>query len=286
MQPYQIKKAFELAEIFQNRLQRDLYCGRQAMQCEFASCLQGTPFAGSLDLAYRAITLGEKWGEAWQTGYFRFSGCFLPPPEADLIPVCQINTGSEALLYDVNGKALSGLTAFCWFKDDFVRDIYYPAAETVEPGRVITYYCAVTANKLAGLDVNYDPPFAMQSNGSFTACLQIADTLYLRKNVQHLIWDIQILRSLASTLREQDYRRRSIARALDRAENVYADNPANAAAARSELQALLALPACSDALTVTAVGHSHLDTAYMWPIREGIQKCGRTFATQLELIEN
>ena len=286
MQPYQVKKAFELAEIFQQRLQRDLYCCRQAMQCEFASCPQATPFSESLGLSYQSITPGEKWGSNWQTGYFRFTGCFLPPAEADLIPVCQINTGSEALLYDVNGKALSGLTAYCWFKDDFVRDIYYPAVQTVEPGKEITYYCAVTANKLAGLDVNYDPPFAMQSNGSFTACLQIADTMYLRKNVQQLIWDIQILRSLASTLREQDYRRRSIARALDRAENVYADDPANAAAARGELQTLLSLPACSDALTVTAVGHSHLDTAYMWPIREGIQKCGRTFATQMELIEN
>jgi len=286
MQPYQIRKAYELAEKFQSRLPRDLYCASTPMQAFFAPCSQQTPFDAKDTLEYRSIVPGTVWGSNWQTGYFRFDGCFTAPPEKDLTPVCRINTGSEALLYDVNGKALSGLTAFCWFKDDFIRDIYHPAANVAVPGKAFTFFCAVTANKLAGMDVDYDPPFNADSNGSFQACFKTAETLWMRTEVYQLIMDMKILTSLASVLSEKDYRRRSIARAFDEAENIYADDPANAAAARAVLKPLLERKAYADALTVTAIGHSHLDTAYMWPIREGIQKCGRTFSTQMELIEN
>jgi len=32
-------------------------------------------------------------------------------------------------------------------------------------------------------------------------------------------------------------------------------------------------------------GHSHIDTAWLWPIRETIRKCGRTFSTAVRLLE-
>lgn len=34
-----------------------------------------------------------------------------------------------------------------------------------------------------------------------------------------------------------------------------------------------------------AVGHSHIDTAWLWPIRETIRKCGRTFSTACRMLE-
>ena len=36
---------------------------------------------------------------------------------------------------------------------------------------------------------------------------------------------------------------------------------------------------------VTAVGHAHIDTAWLWPMRETRRKCARTFANQLRLLE-
>ncbi len=32
---------------------------------------------------------------------------------------------------------------------------------------------------------------------------------------------------------------------------------------------------------ISAVGHAHIDTAWLWPLRETIRKCARTFSTQL-----
>jgi alpha-mannosidase len=36
---------------------------------------------------------------------------------------------------------------------------------------------------------------------------------------------------------------------------------------------------------VTAVGHAHIDTAWLWPLREARRKCARTFSTALALME-
>ena len=36
---------------------------------------------------------------------------------------------------------------------------------------------------------------------------------------------------------------------------------------------------------IAAVGHAHIDTAWEWPLREGKRKCARSWATQLELMD-
>ena len=34
------------------------------------------------------------------------------------------------------------------------------------------------------------------------------------------------------------------------------------------------------------VGHAHLDTAWLWPLRETVRKCARTFATVCDLMDH
>ncbi|MDR3707507.1 MAG: alpha-mannosidase [Capsulimonadaceae bacterium] len=37
--------------------------------------------------------------------------------------------------------------------------------------------------------------------------------------------------------------------------------------------------------SIYAVGHTHIDTAWLWPLKETVRKCGRTFSTALRLME-
>ncbi len=37
--------------------------------------------------------------------------------------------------------------------------------------------------------------------------------------------------------------------------------------------------------TITAVGHAHIDTAWLWPLREVRRKCARSWSTQIELMD-
>ena len=57
-----------------------------------------------------------------------------------------------------------------------------------------------------------------------------------------------------------------------------------AAAVRAALRPLFTLHTDPATVDVTGVGHAHIDTAWLWPVRETIRKCGRTFASQIALI--
>lgn len=41
----------------------------------------------------------------------------------------------------------------------------------------------------------------------------------------------------------------------------------------------------ASAMTAVGLGHAHIDTGWMWPVRETVRKCARTFASQIDLIE-
>ena len=45
-------------------------------------------------------------------------------------------------------------------------------------------------------------------------------------------------------------------------------------------------PAHASAHRITAVGHAHMDTAWLWPLRETIRKLARTFANALALLDD
>lgn len=40
-----------------------------------------------------------------------------------------------------------------------------------------------------------------------------------------------------------------------------------------------------EAGSIYAVGHTHIDTAWLWPLKETVRKCGRTFSTACRLME-
>ncbi|MDQ4070479.1 MAG: alpha-mannosidase, partial [Actinomycetota bacterium] len=60
---------------------------------------------------------------------------------------------------------------------------------------------------------------------------------------------------------------------------------ATAEPAREALAKALDRPARPGAHRVTAVGHAHIDTAWLWPVRETVRKCARTFANAVALME-
>ncbi|HVX45234.1 MAG TPA: glycoside hydrolase family 38 C-terminal domain-containing protein, partial [Mycobacteriales bacterium] len=107
-----------------------------------------------------------------------------------------------------------------------------------------------------------------------------ADAAILDENVFHLGLDLEVLGGVMKELSLEEPRRYEILRALERAldkVDLY-DISGTAAAARAELTEVLSKPAHASAHTVSAAGHAHIDTAWLWPIRETKRKVGRTFA--------
>ncbi|MBQ8611924.1 MAG: alpha-mannosidase [Oscillospiraceae bacterium] len=64
-------------------------------------------------------------------------------------------------------------------------------------------------------------------------------------------------------------------------EELKASLPAAAAALK---EGLAAIPHKAHAM-VKFVGHSHIDTAWLWPLKESVRKCGKTFSNVLDLMD-
>ncbi len=111
-----------------------------------------------------------------------------------------------------------------------------------------------------------------------------------------LLWqlcqDLGFLRDLAAALPEDDTRRGLVLRGVDLAlaeldlrSDEAISSPQAITRARGILAPLLASPAAASVQRFTAVGHSHIDCAWLWPMAETRRKCARTFSTMLALMD-
>ena len=87
------------------------------------------------------------------------------------------------------------------------------------------------------------------------------------------------------TLPTTDRRRPRLLRLLERALDAVAAGAAPPAVRAILAQALTA-PAGPTAHRAVATGHAHIDTAWLWPIRETVRKCVRTFASAVALMDD
>ncbi|MEI7546631.1 MAG: glycoside hydrolase family 38 C-terminal domain-containing protein, partial [Actinomycetota bacterium] len=114
-------------------------------------------------------------------------------------------------------------------------------------------------------------------------------TLALRDDeVFHLMSDTEVLLGLMSTLPANGKRRQRLLRQLEAAFDALDvhDVAATATRARRLLAPALTQPAATAAHQVIAVGHAHIDTAWLWPLRETVRKCARTFASATRMMDD
>ena len=285
MQTYELKDGIAHAEVFLRRLEHDLYSGLEPLEAKIAvSGRESVLFNKRLSLSYQNAEQGVCWGGAWDNAWFHLTGKLQPPPEG-FSAVCIINTGGESLVYSPEGKALCGLTNYAWFENDFTKEEFFPTENNIADGK-IDLWISVTANALAGIKRDRDPSYPTENKPYYDAAkFNRADAGLRNNGVYGLIRDCSVLLSLITNLEQTSYRRKQIVSALIKASVIYADNVWNANAARAALATELSRPAASSAMNVCAVGHAHIDTAFMWHSRESIKKCARTFSSQLELMD-
>ena len=226
----------------------------------------------------KPFTTGTKWGPPWGTTWFEFHG-EIPDEWAGRRVEAVIDLGFRA---DAPGFQCEGLLV-----DDAGRPVQgiHPRRTNVAvpstPGPVVLRVEAASnpafpqfaASPLGSLDTAGNEPLYR---------LDRADLVVVDSDAAELIADIDVLDGVMHTLDLRDPRRAQLLAALERAFDAIPD----VAAARRHLQAVLAVPARASAHRVTAVGHAHIDTAWLWPIGETVRKCTRTFASAVALMDS
>lgn len=240
------------------------------------------PFADAVSGAFVPGVVGRAWGPPWSTTWFRFTGevpAAMRGRRVELVVDLGFSGGpgfqAEGLAYTPDGRILKGVEP---------RTTYVP----VEPGATeVDVYVEAAANPTvleneaaAYGDKHTAPPGPLYE-------LRRADLVVVHEDVRALELDVEVLYELAEQLHGDDPRRHRIMLGLMQVADLLdvADIPAGASAARAALAPLLAAPAHASAHRISLVGHAHIDSAWLWPIRETIRKCARTFSNVVALAE-
>lgn len=126
-----------------------------------------------------------------------------------------------------------------------------------------------------------------------TQVMTHADISVMNTDIWDLYWDGKVYLDLVLQLPKTGTLRRRLFSLLFEAmcmvdlQNTEAPSfPDSVTRARRFLRkGLKDFPAEPHAGSLTLIGHSHIDTAWLWPLRETRRKVGRTFATVLRLME-
>ncbi|GAA4193680.1 glycoside hydrolase family 38 C-terminal domain-containing protein [Microbacterium oryzae] len=253
------------------------------------------PFEEARDRSYRPLARGEWWGRAWGTTWMRVRG---EVPEewrrrvaagthaVELAVDLGFRGGqpgfqAEALVRMADGRVVKGIEPLNdWVPIDGAAsegaafDVFLEAASNPDIAQEWTFRETPLGHpQTAGEEPLY-------SFGGIDLALRDLEVAALER-------DWAVLEGLLAVLPERSLRRARLLRTLEVAVDVLDpdDIAGSVAAVRDVLAPALAASAAGSAHRVAAVGHAHIDSAWLWPTRETIRKCARTFSNVLDLMD-
>ncbi len=237
--------------------------------------------AQALTASYEPFKAGDRWGKPWSTTWFRATGT-VPAEWAGKRVEAIVDLGfvgdwpgnqAEALVYQLDGTPIKGIEPL---------NQHVPIARMSQGGEAAGLLIEAAANPDILANGFVPTLLGDKSTAGDEPLYRFghADLAVLDEDVWHLHLDMDVLGQLMAELAPTDPRRHEILRALERALDVLDldDVSRTASAARARLDGVMTMPAHASAHTVHAVGHAHIDSAWLWPQRETMRKTSRTFA--------
>ena len=235
---------------------------------------------------FKPFSVGQAWGSPWDTTWFRVRGT-VPAGWKGRTAVLVVRlTGAtggtgftaEGMVWK-DGEPLQGLSPN---HDEVV------VADPAAGGESFELLIEAAANPRVDSAVQPPPMHLPDFGAPPTQVLVACHLAVANREVEALYEDWSLLTELYDHLPAEEARAAQILRALDRAGRALDrdDVAGSAAAAREELRAVLAKPAASSAHRYAAVGNAHIDTAWLWPLRETSRKVARTFSTAVTLMDD
>jgi alpha-mannosidase len=185
----------------------------------------------------------------------------------------------EGLVHLADGEAVKALSP----RNDWVR-----IGERAAGGEEVLLYVEAASNPIL---VDHAPTYEgdrLTSRQDRLYRIGRMDLTVFETEVWELVQDLEVLGSLMHHLPKEDARRWEILRAAERCLDAVdlADVPGTASRARGELATVLASPANRSAHRISAVGHAHIDSAWLWPLRETVRKVARTCSNVVGLMDD
>ncbi len=248
------------------------------------------PFAEAVEQNFEPFGTGSAWGRPWGTTWLHVTGVVPEEwPAGELLrPEAVVDLGFSSTAPGFQAEGLA------WSPDGVILKAIEPRNQAVPvaagPGQPVDFYIEAASNP----DVTANWTFVPTVQGDLATAgtdpiypLRRVDLALRDQTVWELVQDFWTLEGLLRELPASQPRRAEILRALERCIDTMDphDVAGTASAGREALARVLASPANASSHRLHAVGHAHIDSAWLWPVRETVRKVARTFSNVLHLIE-
>ena len=250
------------------------------------------PVDEGLAAPYAAAQVGDRWGPPWGTTWWQVRAQ-VPQEHAGRPVDLRLDLGFdplrtgfhvEGLVYRADGTVVKGLNP----RNQWVR-----VTDCAVGGEQVELFVESASNPLllggGGFDFRPSPLGDPDTAGSEPMYRVVrAELAVFEQEVWELQQDLEVLGQLAAELPDSDPRQWQLLRAVDRAFDALdtSDIAGTAAASRALVAGVLADPARASAHRISAVGHAHIDSAWLWPVRETVRKVARTSSNVLALMDD
>ncbi|MEV0095019.1 glycoside hydrolase family 38 C-terminal domain-containing protein [Streptomyces sp. NPDC050738] len=248
------------------------------------------PVAEGLAATHGPVAVGDAWGAPWATTWFKVTGD-VPAEWAGKTVEAVLDLGfdermpgfqCEALVYTPDGTPLKAINP----RNQWVR-----VGDPVTGGESVEWHLEAASNPVLLGDNPFRPTNLGEKETAGTELqyrLERMDLAVFDRDVWELIADLEVVGELMEQLPVEGGRRWELLRAVNRCLDTVdlQDVNGTAAAARSELAGVLSAPADASAHRISAVGHAHIDSAWLWPLRETVRKVARTTSNMTSLLED
>ena len=237
------------------------------------------------------------WGTTWGTTWFEVNGHIDMAAVKGRKVELMVDLGwldhrgpgfqSEGLVYRADGTAIKSANP----RNHWIPLVYADGISTVELDEHgdFTVYIEAAANPFVEGPTPFSPTeLGEEATGTcdFPYTLSRMDVTIFNEDVFAYYMDLETVSSLIRELKDDDPRYWQLAKALQRSLNIYDERDLETvSAARAALAGVLAEPAASSAIKHIAIGHAHIDSAWLWPVRETRRKVARTVSNVLALMD-
>ncbi|XP_051484223.1 alpha-mannosidase 2C1 isoform X4 [Apus apus] len=244
------------------------------------SCFQTPrriPYPEAVGQEFRPARVGDAFGPTWQTCWFKVE-LSIPPAWAGQEVHFVWESDGEGLVWR-DAQPVQGLTK----EGEKTSYILTRSLKETEP-HSLTLYVELACNGLfgAGKGSMIAPP---DPDRRFT--LSKAELVIFNRDVYELLVDLEILLDMAQLLGEENQRSFQALYTANQMVNVCdVTDPSTFPAARDLAAVIFSQRNGQSQHTIHAMGHCHIDSAWLWPYEETIRKCARSWVTVVHLMES
>lgn len=235
------------------------------------------PYEQAIQQTFAPVAVGETLKPHWSTHWFRLK-VRIPAAWHGREVHLRWDSSSEACVWQ-DGRPLQGLSG----SGDYWQSPYHGwfklSANAGQDEAEQTVYIEVAVNTPFGMPT--DPPL------SHLGLLRMAEIATLRRDYWSLYWDFVIIADMAQHLPDNTPRAGQALAAANAIVNQFVPDDADSLQAARQIAAdFLQQNNGASQHTVHAIGHAHLDTAWLWPLAESKRKAVRSFSTAVRLMQD